>query len=239
MTRLDSSPYCRDVLNCAAVCGLLPEEIATKLEQPDFTDLLRKFIHGQEHLESDSDNTHTSLMDLPAFYGRIDVYTSAVATFYAPSDISGVGGMRRERIHAIETWWKGPGRYDAVFVSTDPSAEGLQGHEVARVRLFFSFSHNFVKYSCALVDWYCRVGNSPDENTGMWMVEPVPVPEDDFSESRTAILHLDTIVRAAHLIPVFGHRFVSRTLSYRDTLDKFTRFYVNKYADHHSFEIAF
>jgi hypothetical protein len=68
------------------------------------------------------------------------------------------------------------------------------------------------------------------------MVEPT---SEDASESRTTILRLDTIVRAAHLLPIFGHGYVSPTLSFSDTLDRFDRFYVNKYADHHSFEIAF
>ena len=227
--------YCRSVLNGhAAVCRLFPEDIATRFEQFNFPDLLQEFIHEQEHPESDSDTSLADFRRLRSFYGRITVHTSAVATFYAPSDISGVGGMRREHIHAVETWWKGSGRYDTVFVYSDPSSEGLLSLEVACVRLFFSFFHNLVHYSCALVDWYSRVGNSPNENTGMWIVEPVA------DTSRTTILHLNTIIRAAHLIPVFGgRRFVSRALSFRDTLDNFNRFYVNKYADHHSFEIAF
>ena len=56
--------------------------------------------------------------------------------------------------------------------------------------------------------------------------------------SITSIIHLDAVVRAA-LLPVFGQDFVSRTLTLSDTLDEFSSFYVNKYADYHSFEIAF
>jgi hypothetical protein len=81
------------------------------------------------------------------------------------------------------------------------------------------------------------MGNSPNSNTGMWMVEP-DTPDDD-GEILTSIIHLDTIVRAAHLLPVFGHEYVSRTLSFSDTLNEFASFYVNKYVDHHAFEIAF
>lgn len=173
------------------------------------------------------------------FYGKINIYTSAVSTFYAPSDISGVGGMRRERIHAVDNWRNEGARYDTVFVDTNPSEEGMRGLDVARVRLFFKFTHERVDYPCALVDWFKRVGDSVNENTGMWVVEPVADAPDGIGESRTAILHLDTIVRAAHLIPVFGHRRVSPTLSLTNTLDEFTRFHVNKYADHHAFEIAF
>lgn len=170
-------------------------------------------------------------MDLPTFYGKITIYTSAIATFYAPSDISGVGGMHRERIHAVKSWRKGPSRYDTIFVNTDSSLEGMRGLDVARVRLLFSFSYEGIEYPCALVRWFSRVGDSPDECTGMWVVQP----DDD-----TSIIHLDTIFRASHLLPVFGRREpVLRSLSFTDTLNTFTRFYVNKYIDHHAFETTF
>ena len=167
------------------------------------------------------------------FYGKITVYPSAVATFHAPSDISGTGGMRSERIRAVASWRNGPSRFDTVFVHTNSNAEGMLGLDVACVRLFFSFTYEGLKYPCALVRWFSRKGDSPDNITGMWIVEP----SDDDGET-VAVIHLDTIVRAAHLLPVFGSERVSRSLSFTDTLDKFSSFYVNKYVDHHAFEIA-
>jgi hypothetical protein len=80
------------------------------------------------------------------------------------------------------------------------------------------------------------VDDVPNENTSMWVVEP-NIQEDGMKF--TSIIHLDTVVQAGHLLPVFGQDFISWTLTLSDTLDKFTSFYVNKYADHHSFEIAF
>lgn len=195
---------------------------------PDFPDVIEKFISDQHHLENASDD---SSLDFPAFYGKITIYPSAVATFHAPSDLSGVGGMRRERIRAVKSWRKGPGRYDTIFINTNSSIEGMKGLDVARARLFFSFTHEGVEYPCALVQWFARVGDSPDELTGMWEVEPD-------QDQTLAIIHLDTIVRAAHLLPVFGPGFVPKSLSFTDTLDTFHRFYVNKYVDHHAFEIA-
>jgi hypothetical protein len=54
-----------------------------------------------------------------------------------------------------------------------------------------------------------------------------------------AIVHLDTIFRAAHLIPAYRTSdFVKRSLTMHDTLDEFKVFYVNKFVDHHAFEIA-
>lgn len=217
-------------LSTSTAHRIYPEVIATAIEQPNFPDLIQQFIFDQQHPDHVSD---ASILDLPTFYGKITVYPSAVATFYAPSDISGIGGMRRERIHAVKSWRKGAGRYDTIFFNADSSVEGMRGLNVARVRLFFSFTHEGVEYPCALVHWFSRVGDLPDERTGMWVVEP------DSSDDHTSIIHLDTIVRASHLLPVFGQERVSRTLSFTDTLDTFTRFYVNKYIDHHAFEIAF
>ncbi len=112
---------------------------------------------------------------------------SAVATFYAPSDISGIGGMRREHIRAVKSWRKAPGRYDTIFINTDANLEGMQGLEIARVQLFFSFSYNGVNYPCALVHWFSHVGDSPSNNTGMWVVEPNML---DNGESLTSIFIL-------------------------------------------------
>jgi len=52
------------------------------------------------------------------------------------------------------------------------------------------------------------------------------------------IIHLDSVVRAAHLLGVCGESFVPRDLTCDNSLDRFNSFYVNKFADHHSFEIA-
>ena len=146
--------------------------------------------------------------------------------------------MRCERIHAINAWRNGPGRYDCIFVNTDSSAsvDGMLGVDVARVRLFFSFKHEGTIFPCALVHWFSRLGNSPNENTGMWMVEP------NLAEDGTpiaSVIHLDTIFRAAHLMPVYGNVAVPRNLSSTQSLDAFDSYYVNKYIDHHAFEIAF
>ena len=113
---------------------------------------------------------------------KIHVRNSAVATFRAPSDISGVYGMRREHIRAISSWRGGPAR----------------GFEVARVFLFFSFQHQNEMYSCALIQWYSYVGTQPDEDTGLWKIEP---DTKDDGSPHLAVIHLDTIFRAVHLMP--------------------------------------
>ena len=71
---------------------------------------------------------------------------------------------------------------------------------------------------------------------GMWVVE-LDVLDD--GGPFMFIIHLNTILRALHLLPVSGQGHVLKTLHFTDTLDTFTRFYVNKYIDHHTFKIAF
>jgi hypothetical protein len=55
-----------------------------------------------------------------------------------------------------------------------------------------------------------------------------------------SIIHLNTIVRGAHLLPHFpSDTPVYREINYMNVLDIYCSFYVNKYIDHHAFEIAF
>lgn len=144
--------------------------------------------------------------------------------------------MYREHIRAVPSWRQGPARYDCVFVETDHSAEGMRGLDVAHVFLFFSFTFRGKFYPCALVRWYCCVGNGPDDDTGMWIVE---AEKDAGGAPRAAVLHLDSIVRAAHLIGIYGKDFLPSGLTPEQSLDLFPTYYVNKFVDHHSFAIAF
>ncbi|KAG1727773.1 uncharacterized protein EDB91DRAFT_1014248, partial [Suillus paluster] len=52
------------------------------------------------------------------------------------------------------------------------------------------------------------------------------------------IIHVDSIYRAAHLIPVYGKQFLHHSINLRNSYDSFRTFYVNKYADHYAFELA-
>ena len=112
----------------------------------------------------------------------------------------------------------------------------MGGLDVSHVLLFFSFSHNDVKYPCTLVHWFSCTSKLPNENTGMWEVKP-DLGND--SMKHVSIIHIDTVVRAAHLLLVFQQKFVLCTLSFSDTLDAFDTFYINKDIDHHVFGIAF
>lgn len=214
-----------------------PHVLQAEIRQPNFLGLVHQFLHNQLHpTVSDASSDDTPFMALPNIQGRMAIYTSAVSMFYAPSDLSGVGGMRRERIHAVPLWRKSYSRYNCVFVNTDPTAEGMRGLDVARVRLFFSFKAAGKLYPCALVHWYSCIGDEPDEETCMWKVEP------DFNVDGSpllAVIHLDTVVRATHLIGVYGDEFIPKGITFGLSLDVFRAYYVNKYIDHHAFEIVY
>lgn len=169
------------------------------------------------------------------------MHLSARAVYYAPSDLCGIKGLHSERLRATPSWHHGAGRYDTVFIGkSDADRPGFAGLFVARVRLFFSFKHNGIKYPCALIHWFSTVGETPDEDTGLWMVEPDFIGYGVNRRPFMEVVHLDVLLRGAHLIGLSGtQRLPDRDFVFSDALDRFQSFYVNKYADHHSHEIAF
>jgi len=66
------------------ISSIFTEQCA-EIRHPEFPDLIQQFIYNQQHSE---DISNTSISDLPMFYGKITIYSLAVTTFHAPSDIS-------------------------------------------------------------------------------------------------------------------------------------------------------
>ncbi|KAG0701117.1 hypothetical protein DFH29DRAFT_1052229 [Suillus ampliporus] len=93
--------------------------------------------------------------------------------------------------------------------------------EIARVRVFFSFNYAGTAYPCAVVRWFDVTGDSPDPEMGMWMYH-------------TCGHHLS----CCSPIPIYGHHFVPLIITLHVSYDAFWAYYVNKYVDHHAFEIA-
>ncbi|KAG2114058.1 hypothetical protein BD769DRAFT_1630015 [Suillus cothurnatus] len=116
---------------------------------------------------------------------------------------------------------------DCVFVNTNSDLQGMKGLEVARF--------NWVTYPCALVQWFNKVSDCADEDTGLWIVHP---SVHDNGTPNFAIIHIDMVYHAAHLIPVYGPNFIADDIKYFHSYDAFHSFYVNKFADHHAFEIV-
>ena len=199
--------------------------------------MIRGFLYDQLYPDSKLPSFQLETTAFPTFNGVVSIFYSATATFRAPSDICGINGMRREYIRATPSWRHEAARYDCIFVNSVPKFQGMSGFEIARVLTFFSVVHDELEYQCALIHWFSRVGTGPDENTGLWVVEP-EFGNDE--KPHLAIIHVDTIYRAAHLLPVYRtDSYISRSLTMHDTLDTFQQFYVNKFVDYHTFEIAF
>lgn len=213
-----------------------PNELGEKIGHHDLLPHIQRFLHDQLNPDAEIPGDTISLDHCPEFLGHVFVHHSAIARFYAPSDVCGRHGMHKERIHACPMWRKEAPRYDCVFINHDPDKDGFKGLFVARVFLFFSFTHQSVLYPCALVHWFSAVGDGPCPDTGLWVVEP------EYSADGTphkAVIHLDCILRGAHLMGVAGKELLPLDFSCHDSLDAFQTFYVNKLIDGHAHEIAF
>lgn len=213
-------------------------ELSNYLGLPSLPDLISRFLYEQthpDHNHNDYPLDNVPLQDCPVYSGKIYVYPSAVAIYYAPSDLSGIGGMYRERIRSVNLWQGTSERRDCVFVEHDANAPGFRGLHVAQVQHFFKIKHQSTPYPCALVAWFSAIGENPCPDTGMWMVKP---DFDRHGHRAMAVIHIDSILRGAHLIGIAGKHIIPNQLQHTDSLNAFTSFYVNKYIDHHAHEIA-
>jgi hypothetical protein len=209
------------------------------LSIPNLAEHIRRFLFDQQNPDSDIFGMDISLQECPEIPSTTHIYIfhSATAIYHAPSDLSGTGGMHREYIRCSPSWKGNASRHDCVFVERDPNEVGFRALGVAQVQLFFSFEFDGIAYPCALVRWFETYGDAPCPETGMWMVQP---DVDVQSRQRVcSVIHIDSILQVAHLIGVYGSKFIPRTLTYSQSLHAFKLFYVNKYANHHSHEIAF
>ncbi|KAH8994189.1 hypothetical protein EDB92DRAFT_1934362 [Lactarius akahatsu] len=205
--------------------------VTTYIKQPTFPALVQQFLYYQLLSSGSRPNVDTSDLEtlrvrgLPISNKKVSLYTSASSIFFAPSDPC-------EQIQSTWSWRGGSSRHDVVMVNMGDGGNKdlpMSGYAVARVLLFFSLEHSGDNFPTALVWCACR-----DEATGMWLVER---EYNRHKQLLLGVVHIDTIFRAVHLLPYFGQEPVQKHLSYTDTFDSFANFYVNKFTDHHSFEI--
>ena len=195
------------------------------------------FLYDQRSSSNaERSGAQVDISQCPKFMGKVYSYTSATAIFYAPSDLSGAGGMYRQCIHASSSWQNGPKQYDCVIIEKDPSLSGFQNLFVAKVLHFFDFEFRNKYYPCALVHWFDSIGDQPCPNTGMWMVEPEC---NDEGEPTLSVIHLNCIMQPAHLISIYDTTPIPKDLHYSDSLSAFSAFYINKFSDYHAYGLAF
>ncbi|KAF5353600.1 hypothetical protein D9758_013775 [Tetrapyrgos nigripes] len=216
-------------------------DLAVYVSQPSLPVLIRHFLYNQRYPDAPlgQRGCDVPIDQCPNFLDDHPVYlhNSAQATFFAPSDMSGLGGMRRERLRAVKSWFGGAARYDCVFMEGDTLEDGFSGLLVGRVFMFFRFSFEGRVYPCALIHWFSTIGNGPCDLTGLWMVQP---DFDREGNPNLEVIHLDCIYRGAHLIGITGDTHLPATgIAASDSLDAYEAFYVNKYIDYHAHEIAF
>ncbi|KAL6308722.1 hypothetical protein BKA93DRAFT_725077 [Sparassis latifolia] len=207
--------------------------LADEINQPLLPTALRHFLYGQLHPHHNTSGT-IPLDACPKIHESDKVYIvySVAATYFAPSDPSGIGGMRHEYIRATPSWRHAGMHFDCSFIKSPSTDDGVDAFEVARILLFFTIHFRDIQYSCVLIRRYELVNDRPDRDTGMWIIR-LQMDDDGIS-----VIRVDSIIRAAHLIPVFDGR-VPRGLIEHHSLDVYNQFYVNKYVDHHAFYMLF
>ena len=215
------------------------EGLAEYIHQADFVDLTRRFLFDQLHPQGPVTSQDVDAEDCPVITSKISVFHSAVATFFAPSDESGIRGMKRERIRCTPKWRSQGERRNCALVVEDEDKAGMKGMSAVRVKLLFSFIHEDIVYPCALVEWFKTYGNRPDGETGMWRVRPQMAHGGQHAPRLITVVHLKSFLRGVHLLPCFGSRPLPDGFHYSYSLDAFEAFYVNRYADHRAHELIY
>ncbi|KAA1477479.1 hypothetical protein DENSPDRAFT_854367 [Dentipellis sp. KUC8613] len=118
------------------------DALATELHQPNLLELIRRFLWDQCYDGDDISGEHALIGDCPVFVGSVRTYRTATSTFYAPSELAGSGGMHRELLRSVASWYNGYGRYDTVLIQAGDSTDRMGGMLVGRVRAFLAFTHD-------------------------------------------------------------------------------------------------
>ena len=85
--------------------------------------------------------------------------------------------------------------------------------------------------------WFDHVEDGLDDDIGMCVVKPSITAT---RQPKITVIHTDTIFHTVHLIPVYAKAVPIHPQEIPNQLhDYFHFFYINKYADHHSFTMTF
>lgn len=203
---------------------------------PSLPALISQFLYEQQNPGLAVPVEDIPLSECPSYTGKVYTYPSAIARFHAPSDKSGLGGMLWERLRSVPRWRGGAERRDCVFIAQDEDLPGFRGLLVGQVLGFIKLMHEGITYPAAVISWFEMIGTHPCQQTNMWKVRRDLGAN---GQRQLKIVHLDAIVRGAHLIGIAGSAYIPYELDYTNSLDAFKAFYVNKFIDYHAHEIAF
>ncbi|TFK39165.1 hypothetical protein BDQ12DRAFT_698238 [Crucibulum laeve] len=106
---------------------------------------------GDEHEDAEVFGMDVDLHLCPSINPTLSVkvFHMALATYFAPSDLSGIGGMYHEYICTTPKWQQGTPHHDCIFIVTNPEKDGFAGLHAAQIQLFFSFKFEGVTYPSA------------------------------------------------------------------------------------------
>ena len=96
------------VINMFSAGDVTADELGDSLNKLNFVNKLHSFTtkHTHTHSISDMSPIYDSDDEPPKIDELITLYPSAVTTYFSPSDLSGIGGMHSECIHATHIWRK-------------------------------------------------------------------------------------------------------------------------------------
>jgi hypothetical protein len=94
------------------------------------------------------------LEECPEIHTKILVFSSATATFFAPSDECGIRGMQCEHIRSTHMWRNQGPHCNCALVVEDETKPRIKRLTPVHVILFFSFTHREGTYPCAFVEWF-------------------------------------------------------------------------------------
>jgi hypothetical protein len=129
------------------------QDLAASVQQPDLPLALCKFLFLFRN--PDSISTPPSLPNLPQFHGCVNIHYLALAMFFMPSNLCGVGGMHQEQIRSTLSWYDHP-CHNTIFVVLDDTLPSMEGMVIACVQLLLSFNYSGVDHHCTLVNWLVR-----------------------------------------------------------------------------------
>ena len=144
--------------------------------------------------------------------------------------------MHSEHIWALSEWRGSKPHFDCAFIKKDTNYESLalphrlDNLDVACIRLLLSFDYHGVTYQCIIIHGLLLVDDEPDEDTGMWLAH---CPDKQISQA----IPLNAIYCAAHLIPYYSNNSMPWQITPNNCLDNFYLFYMNKFIDHHTFDL--
>ena len=201
-------------------------DLAGYVGVPHFEALICTFIWDQLHMP---------LNELLDFDPNVNVYTSAVAVYHTPSDICGIHGMAKECIHATPKW----GKFRSL-VTIQPSLllipiflvwEGLTFPELSlfscsNMVTGLTLAHLYIHSWRSMMSWMSTLGCGKFSQTLMPM--------------ETLYMQWFTSIQS-FVQPIWLETDgpLPAAITHITALDMFLSFHVNKYIDHHAYEIAF